>query len=124
MPFALRRHPRSPVKAPLEFTADDPRQVTFGFVRDISVGGVLVETEFPVAPGSRVTVHMMLPGVADETIVVGHVRWTRARAMGVGFVSLQPHDARTIAGLVAQWTDASAEADGATGVPSATRRSA
>ncbi|HLK37326.1 MAG TPA: PilZ domain-containing protein [Polyangiaceae bacterium] len=113
MPFALRRHPRSPVKAPLEFTGDDPRQVIFGFVRDLSVGGVLVETEFPVPPGSRVTVHMMLPGVPDETIVVGHVRWWRTRAMGVGFVGLDPHDARTIAGVVAQVAD---RASGAIGV--------
>jgi hypothetical protein len=103
--FAVRRHTRSPVKTPLEFTRDDPRQVTFGFATDICVGGMFVETEFPALPGSTVTVRVTLPGLVDETVALGVVRWTRSRGMGISFLSIGADDTRAIAGLVAQWLD-------------------
>src|SRR5258708_38838039 len=94
--FALRCHTRSPTRTPLEFPLHDPRQVTFGFARDISVGGIFVETEFPAPFASVVTIRMMLPGLADEMVAMGHVRWTRARGMGVEFVSVGADETRAI----------------------------
>jgi hypothetical protein len=101
--FAVRRHTRSPVKTPLEFTQSDPRQVTFGFARDICVGGMFVETEFPAPLGTTVTLRVTLPGLDDETVAVGVVRWTRHKGMGIKFLSIGAEDTRVIAEIVAQW---------------------
>ncbi len=101
--FAVRRHTRSPVKTPLEFTREDPRQVTFGFATDIGVGGMFVETEFPAPSGSTVTVRLTLPGLVDETVALGVVRWTASKGMGVKFLSIGVDDTRAIAELVTQW---------------------
>jgi hypothetical protein len=101
--FAVRSHIRSPVKTPLEFTQNDPRQVTFGFATDICIGGMFVETEFPAPLGSSVTVRVSLPGLEDETVAVGVVRWTRHKGMGIKFLSIGATDTRAIAEIVAQW---------------------
>jgi uncharacterized protein (TIGR02266 family) len=103
--LAVRRHNRSPLKTPLEFTRDDPKQVTFGFAKDISVGGMCVETEFPAPPRSQVVLCMTLPGLSEPMILAGVVRWRRSNGMGVRFVSLGASEASAIAELVTQWDE-------------------
>jgi hypothetical protein len=103
--FAVRRHNRSPLKTPLEFTREDPRHVTFGFAKDISVGGMCVETEFPAPPRSPVVLRLDLPGLSETMILPGVVRWRRSGGMGVRFASLGTIEARAIAEFVDQWND-------------------
>jgi Tfp pilus assembly protein PilZ len=83
-----RRHPRSPVRSPVEFTLGDPKNITFGFMTDLSQGGAFVQTAFPASPGRVVFLRVWWPGDPEERTLPGVVRWTRADGMGVQFAKL------------------------------------
>ncbi len=85
--LAVRRHVRSRMRIPLEFTLKDARHVIFGFAQDISPGGLFVETEFPAPTGSIVTLRLKPPDAEDDIIATGRVRWRRRGGMGVEFTS-------------------------------------
>ncbi len=80
-----RRSARCPIDAPLTFTLKGGKQAGAGVARDISVGGMFVETETPAAFGSSVVVRVRLPGHKEEMVLPGIVRWGRTDGMGVQF---------------------------------------
>jgi hypothetical protein len=63
-----RRAPRYPVSAAVELA------VTHGFTRDLSATGAFIETDRPLAPGTRIVFTMVFEDVTD-----GH---RRARCEG------------------------------------------
>ncbi len=81
----LRRHARTPIDLSVEFVAKDGGRPAPGVGKDISLGGMFVETHAPAAFGSSVVVRMRLPGTKDDLILPGVVRWTRDDGMGVQF---------------------------------------
>ena len=84
----------------VEFTRWDPKNNTFGFATDISVGGAFVETMFPAPLGSAICVRVWPPGWATEVILPGIVRWRAASGMGVEFLNVGPREALGIHALV------------------------
>ncbi|MCC6558985.1 MAG: PilZ domain-containing protein [Polyangiaceae bacterium] len=79
-----RKHPRTPLQAAVAFqVADGPRiEAT---CRDISLGGMFIETLTPAPFGAPVIVYLSLPGLRQEVAVRSTVRWTMPDGMGVQF---------------------------------------
>jgi uncharacterized protein (TIGR02266 family) len=97
-----RRQARVPVRTPLEFTIADPKNVTFGFVTDLSAGGAFVQTAFPAPLGRAVVLRVWRPGWHEEVLLQGVVRWVRADGadgMGVEFTAIGRREAWAIADL-------------------------
>lgn len=70
---------------PARFTLKGKAEQTSGLAKDVSVGGMFVETSAPAAFGADVVVHLTLPGSNDPVALPGVVRWVRDGGMGVQF---------------------------------------
>jgi uncharacterized protein (TIGR02266 family) len=95
--MALRRFHRIPIEVPVEFTMRDSGQKAHGVAKDISLGGMFVETALPPDFGAAVIVTFTLPGRRKAMVVSGTVRWTSGRGMGVQFGPLGAADTHAIA---------------------------
>lgn len=95
-----RRHPRNELKTPVEFTAANPKVVTFGFAIDLSSGGAFVQTHFPAPKGTAVVLRLWRPGWATELSLPGVVRWARPGGMGIEFDAVGWREERLIDDLV------------------------
>jgi Tfp pilus assembly protein PilZ len=80
-----RRFARALLDLPLVFRQKDHDVQASGIGRDISVGGMFIETENPAPFGSEVVVVTPLPGERGEFSLPGVVRWTKPEGMGVQF---------------------------------------
>ena len=79
-----RQHPRRAIEADIAFQlAGGPR--ISARCRDVSLGGMFIETASPPAYGTAVRVFVRLPGLRDETVVDSIVRWSKPDGMGVQF---------------------------------------
>jgi len=82
----LRRHQRAPVDVPLQFTPRGSNETRAGRAKDISLGGMYVETEQPLDFGAELVVQVTLPGHKAAFSLPAVVRWVRAgEGMGVQF---------------------------------------
>lgn len=88
MVIEQRRHARAPIDTPVQFVPKGEREPRTGVGKDISVGGMFVETDRPAAFGAELVVHVRLPGGADVSALPAVVRWVRAGGMGVQFRQL------------------------------------
>jgi PilZ domain len=79
-----RRHPRKEVRIPVAFTLGDGRRIE-AVSRDMSIGGMFVETDTSAPFASVVTVDLMIPGAKQPIQVKSTVRWTQPDGMGVQF---------------------------------------
>lgn len=70
---------------PASFALKGKTEQTQALAKDISVGGMFVETATPAAFGADVVVHLTLPGSNDPVALPGVVRWVRDGGMGVQF---------------------------------------
>ncbi len=72
-----------------------------GFSRDISVGGIFIETKSPLPEGSGVRVRFHLGDGGPIVVVEAEVRYAiRDLCMGIEFVSLSPADRNRIEAYV------------------------
>ena len=82
----LRRHPRAPFDGPVEFVAKGSSERIAGRCKDVSLGGMYVQTPHPLPFGVDLVVHLTLPGLKKALAIPGVVRWTRPGAgMGLQF---------------------------------------
>lgn len=79
-----RSYYRKVVEYPVEFSVVGESTRASGLCRNLSLGGVHVETDAPAPFAARVTVHLSLPGLGPEG-VPGIVRWVKPDKMGVQF---------------------------------------
>jgi hypothetical protein len=91
-----RRTPRVPIEVPVEFTAKGSLDKTPGMSKDISLGGMFIETAFPAGFGASVLVGFALPGKGKPLLVSGTVRWTSPSGMGVQFGMLGARETHAI----------------------------
>lgn len=77
----LRRHPRVPFDHPVEFATKGSEVRSAGRSKDISLGGMFINTATPLAFGTDVVVHLTVPGHRTPLAMPAVVRWSR---MGVG----------------------------------------
>jgi type IV pilus assembly protein PilZ len=100
----LRRFTRAPLETPLQFSnkKGDRRERVEGIARDISVGGMFIESQLPAGFGDEIVVYLTLPGSATELVLPGVVRWTRSGGMGVQFGLLGARETHAITEIVKQ----------------------
>lgn len=80
-----RRFARAPLDTQLFFSPKGRIEQRAGIARDISIGGMFVETETPAGFGAEIVIHVRLPGATEEFAIPGVVRWVRDGGMGVQF---------------------------------------
>jgi hypothetical protein len=73
------------IDLPVEVTVRDSEERAPGVARDISVGGMFIETALSVRFGSAVFVGFSVPGQSEPMLLPAIVRWTKADGMGVQF---------------------------------------
>src|SRR5258708_10410309 len=79
-PSESRRSARTRIDQPVEFAlADDDRRP--GICRNISLGGLHVDTTDPAPFGASITIFIHLPGIEGMTALPGVVRWTQPNRM-------------------------------------------
>jgi uncharacterized protein (TIGR02266 family) len=96
----LRRFIRTPIDAPVTFTHKSSAEVISGRAKDVSVGGMFIETERPASFGTEVTVRLRLPKSKDELTLPGLVRWVRDGGMGIQFGLLGAKETHEITEVV------------------------
>lgn len=80
-----RRYARVPLDKPASFSIKGETGAREGIARDITVGGMFVETASPARFGANVIIHVELPGHDELMSLPGVVRWVRDGGMGVQF---------------------------------------
>jgi type IV pilus assembly protein PilZ len=95
-----RRYQRAEIDVPVEFVAKSSTERVAGQAKDISVGGMYVETPTPLAFGAELVVHVTLPGQKSPFALPGVVRWTKGSGgMGVQFGLLGARETHAITEL-------------------------
>lgn len=80
-----RRHARAPINVPVSFAVKGKAEDQSGLGKDISLGGMFVETDQPAPFGSNLMVQLTLPGAEGPLSLPGVVRWVRDGGMGIQF---------------------------------------
>jgi len=96
----LRRFTRAPLDQPAEFKLKSADHRFGGRAKDISVGGMFIETDVTPAFGAEVVVFVTLPSDPKELRLPGVVRWTRPTGMGVQFGLLGARETYAITEIV------------------------
>ncbi len=84
-----RKHVRIETKALVDYTGTNA--LLDHKIRDISTGGLRIETEFLETVGTEVDLYISLPEIDDSFEARGVVVWTTeepSREMGIKFVNL------------------------------------
>jgi type IV pilus assembly protein PilZ len=81
---------------PLTFKKKGDEAPASGVGKDISVGGMFIETTAPAPFGAEVVVTTPLPGNRGEFSLPGVVRWTKPNGMGVQFGLLGARETHVI----------------------------
>lgn len=91
-----RTDPRYDRRIEIDIVADGQSQTVV--TRNISLGGVFVETIEPLAPQTKVAVRFRIPNQTDAIEVAGEVRWIEKGApgrlvgMGIRFQGLRARE--------------------------------
>ena len=94
-----RRHPRKKFVTQIEFEEGS----FLGSSRDISVGGMFIETKTPLPEGSVVKVRFPLNDGGPVIVVEAEVRYAiRNLCMGIEFFNLTPMDRNRIEAYIAK----------------------
>jgi len=79
-----RQHPRETIRLPVRFRVAGGGE-ELAECRDVSVGGMFVETERPAPFGAAVEVVLRLPDMKTDATLAATVRWVSREGMGVQF---------------------------------------
>ena len=79
-----RQYPRTVVEADIAFQVAGGSRVD-ARCRDVSLGGMFIDTTARLPYGTTVRVFLRLPGLRDEIAVESIVRWSKPGGMGVQF---------------------------------------
>lgn len=94
-----RLHPRKSVRLPVAFQLAEGELVE-AECRDISLGGMFIETGAVLPYGAALVVYLALPGLG-ETSVKGVVRWTKkGEGMGVQFGTMGARETHALISLL------------------------
>jgi hypothetical protein len=91
-----RRWERRPAGFVVEFASAGGTR-TAGLCRDLSVGGMRIQSQTLAPFGAEVTVYVELPGARGALALPGIVRWTKNGEMGVQFAMLGARETHAIA---------------------------
>jgi type IV pilus assembly protein PilZ len=94
-----RVHPRVTVEMPVVCETQSGESIA-GVARDISLGGIFVESSNSPPFGTSVTVVGALPGLSGEAKLPGIVRWGKPGGFGVQFGLLGARETHAITKLL------------------------
>jgi hypothetical protein len=100
-----REHVRAPINIPVTFTVQGSDRPIAGTGRDISIGGIHVQTEEAASFGATVVVRVSLrtaQGTFADFNLPGVVRWVRGNDMGIQFAMLGVRETHAITELTRQ----------------------
>jgi hypothetical protein len=90
-PIEKRQQPR--FTSQFRSTISGGQQEGQGRTRDLSAGGCMIETDFPVVAGASYECRIYVPGLDwPLRIDKAEVRWVRANTFGIQFVKIQPQE--------------------------------
>jgi len=73
-----------------------------GRTLDLSVGGCMIETDFPVAVGASFEFRIYVPGLDwPLRIEEAQVRWVKANTFGIQFMKIKPGDEEKLKQVIA-----------------------
>ncbi|HYP89551.1 MAG TPA: PilZ domain-containing protein [Polyangiaceae bacterium] len=93
-----RSHPRVPLSANVTCELAGGGTIT-GRVRDISIGGMFIETEAPGTFGTELTIVLRLPNTKADARLPGTIRWLNPGGFGVQFGLLGARETHAISEL-------------------------
>jgi hypothetical protein len=93
-----RSHPRVPFAANVMCEVNGGAAI-HGRAKDISVGGMFIEAEAPVAFGTQVTIVVHLPNTKADARLPGVIRWFGPGGFGVQFGLLGARETHAISEL-------------------------
>ncbi|AKT43137.1 PilZ domain-containing protein [Chondromyces crocatus] len=93
-----RQHPRKFVQSTVAFETAEGARIE-ATCRDISLGGMFIETTTPTRFASKLTLYMPLPGLPN-TVIHATVRWTKPDGMGVQFGVMGARETHALMKLV------------------------
>jgi Tfp pilus assembly protein PilZ len=94
-----RVHPRVPISA--DVTCEDKAgAVIHGRSKDISIGGMFIESEAHVAFGTELVIVLRLPNTKADSRLPGTVRWQGPGGFGVQFGLLGARETHEISELL------------------------
>lgn len=97
----LRRHPRAAFAGPVEFVAKGSSERIAGRCRDVSLGGLYVQTPTPLPFGAELVVYVRLPAQKAPLAMPAVVRWTRpGEGMGLQFGLIGARETHAITELL------------------------
>ncbi|MFH0902771.1 MAG: PilZ domain-containing protein [Pseudomonadota bacterium] len=73
-----------------------------GVVRNISLGGVCIESQDRLRYGDRITVRLVVSSQKEPVEIAGQVRWTDLSGFGVQFDGLRARDVWALTRLLEQ----------------------
>ncbi len=92
-----RKHPRATLAAQIQ--CDEC--TSLALARDVSIGGMFIETREPLAIGARVNLRFNLDDNDPIVVVVAEVTYEVVKlGMGVQFIDIAPHDQKRIEAYV------------------------
>ncbi len=83
-----RREDRASIDIPLTFYVKGRNREHQGTAKNISVGGMQIETATVTAFGTAIDVYIVLPGGSGRVRLPGIVRWAREGKIGIQFQPL------------------------------------
>jgi type IV pilus assembly protein PilZ len=93
-----RNHPRVPVSADVTCEVSGGASI-IGRAKDISIGGMFIESEEAVSFGLQVTIVLRLPNTKVDSRLPGIVRWIKPGGFGVQFGLLGARETHAISEL-------------------------
>jgi hypothetical protein len=93
-----RVHPRTPVAVDVTCEVSGGASV-FGLSKDISVGGMFIESDAQLTFGTQVTIVLRLPNTKADLRLPGVVRWLKPGGFGVQFGLLGARETHAISEL-------------------------
>jgi hypothetical protein len=95
-----RTHPRVPLSAAVTCEVTGGGVSIMGQAKDISVGGMYIESETPVSFGTEVNIVLRLPNTKANARLPGVIRWIKPGGFGVQFGLLGARETHAISELL------------------------
>lgn len=96
--YEKREHPRTPIDA--DITCEIDGESYNALARDISLGGMFIETEIVPAFGAKIQIICRLPGMQNDSSLPAIVRWVKPGGFGVQFGLLGARETHAITELL------------------------
>jgi hypothetical protein len=94
-----RSHPRVPLSAEVTCEVSGAASI-LGHAKDISVGGMYIESETQVSFGTEVSIVVRLPNTKANARLPGVIRWIKPGGFGVQFGLLGARETHAISELL------------------------